>query len=313
METTHDTRSGGRRRPGGKTSRGNRGEGTPSQSRPSPFLDALEGNETVRAVELRPPRVGLDRRDSLEAWIDLEQGVRRLLARDRFVLFTDDAVGDREEESLRVLTDSLGPGADLSQVVPFLTCKHSLEYCTLFARRAQARGLGGLTVTGGDRSVGPPRCLPRSRDLRATLRDRLPALPLGAWVNPFRDPDGQAALLGETEHHAAYFLTQVVSHHDMDGLDRFRDAMEARDIRSPGLVGVFYYRSPNRKTLEHLSRFLPVPMEGLVREFEAGASPQEICARTLRALEARGVRKVYICNLKVEEAAQRLQEVEALL
>lgn len=279
----------------------------------SPFLTALAGDDPVRAVELRPPPAGLDGLASLEEWIDLERGVRRLLARERFILFTDDAVGDREEESLRVLTDSLGPDADLSRVIPFLTCKHSLEYCTLFARRAQSLGFGGITVTGGDQIVGPPRCLPRSRDLRAHLEERRFTLPMGAWANPFREPEAQAALLARESHHAAYFLTQVVSHHDLEGLDRFVRALEGMEVSVPGLVGVFYYRSPNRRTLERLSRFLPVPIQGLTREFEAGTPPQEICARTLRALEERGVRKVYLCNLAVGEAARRLEEVEALL
>ena len=34
-------------------------------------------------------------------------------------------------------------------------------------------------------------------------------------------------------------------------------------VELPGVFGVFYYRSANRKTLDILSRFLPVPVEGL--------------------------------------------------
>ncbi len=279
----------------------------------SPFLQALEAPGPLRAAELRPPPADLEGEASVDAWIDLNRGVRRLLADDRFVLFTDDAVGDREEESLRVLTTSLGPQADLSRVVPFLTCKHSLEYCHLFARRVRAHGLGGLSVTGGDRSVGPPRCLPRSADLRARLRPRVPDLPLGAWVNPFRDAAQQVELLLRPDHHASYFLTQVVSHHDMAPVDRFLDEARRLDLPLSGLFGVFFYRSANPRTLRRLGEFLPVPAQGLTREFEAGATPEEVCARTLRALRERGVEKVYVSNLRVGEAATRIQRIEALV
>jgi hypothetical protein len=279
----------------------------------SPFLEALEAPGPLRAAELRPPPADLEGEASVDAWIDLNRGVRRLLADHRFVLFTDDAVGDREEESLRVLTTSLGPQADLSRVVPFLTCKHSLEYCQIFARRVRAHGLGGLSVTGGDRSVGPPRCLPRSADLRARLRSRVPDLPLGAWVNPFRDAAQQVELLLRPDHHASYFLTQVVSHHDMAPVDRFLEEARRRAVPFSGLFGVFFYRSANPRTLRRLGEFLPVPAQGLTREFEAGATPEEVCARTLRALRERGVEKVYVSNLRVGEAATRIQRIEALL
>jgi hypothetical protein len=279
----------------------------------APFLQALRSDGPLLAAELRPPAAGLQGGASLDAWIDLDRGVRRLLEAGRYVLFTDDAVGDREEESLRVLTANLGPGADLSRVVPFLTCKHTLEYCHLFARRAAAHGLGALTVTGGDREVGPPRCLPRSRDLRARLRPRVPALPLGAWVNPFRDPLEQVDLLMEDGHSADYFLTQVVSHHDMAPVEGFLEAAERRGLQTPGLWGVFYYRSARPATLRRLARFLPVPEAGLTREFGDGASADQVCARTLRALKEMGVEKVYVSNLELPVAEPRLRAVESMV
>lgn len=285
---------------------------SPGAGATSPLLAALRGEGPVRAVELRPPPADLEADASVDAWIDLERGMQRLLEDDRFVLFTDDAVGDREEESLRVLTTSLGPDADLSRVVPFLTCKHTLEYCELFVRRARAHGLGGVSVTGGDRAVGPPRCLPRSADLRARLEGQVPGLPLGAWVNPFRDAREQVELLLDPSHHASYFLTQVVSHHDMGPVDRFLEAAERAGLRTPGLFGVFFYRSANPRTLSRLADFLPVPARELTRDFEAGASAEEVCARTLRALGERGVENVYVSNLGVRDAAARLRRVEAL-
>lgn len=290
------------------------GEAVPADGeRPAPvvssFLEALRRPGPLLAAELRPPPADLDGGASLEAWIDLDRGVRRLLDSERFVLFTDDAVGDREEESLRVLTTNLGPRADLSRVIPFLTCKHSLEYCRLFARRAGAHGLGALTVTGGDREVGPPRCVPRSRDLRARLRQQAADLPLGAWVNPFRDPARQVALLMEEEHHADYFLTQVVSHHDLEPVERFLAEAERQGLETPGMFGVFFYRSARRSTLDRLGRFLPVPVEGVTREFEEGASAEEVCARTVAALRDLGVEKVYLSNLEMTRAERRIRRI----
>lgn len=261
-------------------------------------------------MELRPPPADLPPDRSLDAWIDLYHAVRSLIRDGRFILFTDDAVGSREEESIQHLSANLGAEAPLSRIVPFLTCKHTLDYCLLFAQRAASQGLGGLTVTGGDRDVGPPRCLPRSRDLRNEIRSRVPDLTLGAWVNPFRDAGEQVELLMEPEHHGDYFLTQVVSHHDMEPVDRFLEEAERRELDVPGLFGVFFYRSPNPKTLERLSNFIPVPVEELNREFEEGASPEEVCARTIRALAERGVDKVYVSNLALPGAARVLREIE---
>jgi hypothetical protein len=274
---------------------------------------ALSAPGPLLAVELRPPRAGLGMEDSLEAWIDLRHGVRRLLREGRPVLFTDDAVGMREEESLRHLVDNLGADADLSRVAPFLTLRHPLPYCALFARRAQALGMGGIVVTGGDEASGVPRCLPRSRDLRQRLRDAVPSLPLGVWTNPLGDPREQVGYLVEGEPAADWFVSQVVSHHQLPELDRFLEEATTRGLTLPGLFGVFYYRSGNPETLARLGRFLPVPAEGLAREFEEGRSPEEICARTLRALRERGVDKVYLSNLPLRRAALTLERIEGLL
>ena len=279
----------------------------------SSLLEALRGPEALRAVELRPPRAGIPGERSVDAWIDLNRTIRSLLRQGRFVLVTDDAVGDREEESLQHLTTNLGPEADLSRVIPFLTLKHSLDYCVLFARRAASHELGALTITGGDRVVGPPRCLPRSRSLRELLREQAPELPLGAWVSPHGDPERQVGLLLDPEHEADYFLSQVVSHHDLAAVDRFLDEAARRGLRVPGMFGVFYYRSANPKTMDKLERFMPVPREALTKEFAGGARPVEICARTIEALASRGVRKVYVSNLAVRGADERLREIESLV
>jgi hypothetical protein len=77
----------------------------------------------------------------------------------------------------------------------------------------------------------------------------------------------------------------------------------------PGIFGVFYYRSANPKTLDTLRQFLPVPAEGLAREFAAGATPDEVCARTIRALRSAGIRRFYVSNLPIGKARQTLERV----
>ncbi len=279
--------------------------------RKSGLVEALAAGAAVRAVEFRPPLRELPERDSVDAWIDLNRAARALLGEGRFVLFTDDAIGSREEESLQHLTSSLGEQADLSGTIPFLTCKHTLDYCLLFAKRATSLGVGAITVTGGDRDVGAPRCTERSRDLRRIIRAEVPGLRLGAWVNPYRDPASQVELLLDPGHVADYYVTQVVSHHRMEPLERFLDESERRSLQVPGLVGVFHYRSGSRRTLTRLSRFLPVPIEELVAEFDAGAAPEEISSRTLRALAGHGVKQTYLSNLSPGSALERLARIEA--
>ena len=79
-------------------------------------------------------------------------------------------------------------------------------------------------------------------------------------------------------------------------------AAERRGLELPGLFGVFYYRSANPRTLDALKGFLPVPAEGLTREFGEGASAEDVCARTIRALMDVGARHFYISNLPVGRA-----------
>ena len=105
---------------------------------------------------------------------------------------------------------------------------------------------------------------------------------------------------------AEYYLTQIVSHLDIDPVKRFIDETHRRNVGLPGMFGVFYYRSASVKTLQTLRQFLPVPVEGLTREFSEGATPVDICARTLRALMEAGARHFYISNLPLNGTAATL-------
>lgn len=276
---------------------------------PDDVVRELGGSGPVVAVELRPPRTDLDAAAGMDAWIDLNHAVRRFTSGGRFVFLTDDAVGQSEEESLGHLAANLDAGAERRRLVPFLTCKHPLDYCLLYAERAAAMGLAALTVVGGDTRVGPPRCVDHAWQLRKRLRARVPTLALGGWANPFRNPEEQAGYLAAPEFTGDFFLTQVVSHHDPGHLEELLSRVRERGVGQPALAGVFHYRSANAATLERLGAFFPVPAAALAREFGAGASPDEVTARSVRAALDAGVEGVYVSNLPLRSAPRRLERI----
>ncbi len=261
------------------------------------FADALTGPSSVIAVELRPPRAELGAAAGMDAWIDTYHAVRRLVRHGHHVCLTDSAVGAQEEDNLRHLVLNLGEDVPRDHVVPFLTSKHTLQYCLTYADRAQLHGFPSLVVLGGDRSIGTPRSVEHAWELRAAIRRRQPSLTLGGWANPHRDPVRQVDFLTADTFHGEYFLTQVATHHQVGQVERFLDEASRRGVTMPGVFGVFYYRSARRRTLDMLAEFMPVPVDELVEEFGSGASPETVCARTIRTLRAAGVRHFYISNL----------------
>lgn len=267
------------------------------------------GGEPVIAVEIRPPPADVDPRASMEAWIDLHHVLRRFAGDGRFVFVTDNAVGKAEEENLAHLLANLPEEAPRDRVVPILTSKHELDYCLLYAQRAQAAGIEALTVVGGDRNVGAPRCVPHAYLLRERIRERVPTLTLGGWANPHRPAAEQADFLGADDFHASFYLTQVVSHHSAPGLEALIGELHRRGLGLAGLAGVFLYRSANPRTLARLGRYFPVPAEPLTREFERGDTPEEICARSVRAALDAGAAGVYLSNLGFRGAGRRLQAI----
>jgi len=273
------------------------------------LLSALGAGASVFAAELRPPRAELAAGEGMDAWIDTYHSVRRLTRQGTYVFLTDSAVGLPEEDNLRHLVTNLGRDVPRERIVPFLTTKHALEYCLSYAERAQQHGFPALVVLGGDKSVGLPRSVPHAWQLRKMVRERAPRLALGGWANPHADAERQIDFLADADFHAEFYLTQVVSHHDADRVGRFVRAAERRGLALPGMFGVFFYRSANPRTLDALRSFLPVPAEPLTREFAAGAQPEEICARTIRALIDVGARHFYISNLPVARAQQALAAV----
>jgi 5,10-methylenetetrahydrofolate reductase len=277
-----------------------------------PLVRALRSGRDVVSVELRPPRAELDAAAGMDAWIDTYHAVSGFVRDQTFVFLTDSAVGAREENNLRHLVINLGADVPRDHVVPFLTTKHSMAFCLSYAERAWHEGFRSLVVLGGDRTIGPPRCVEHAWQLREAIRQHVPDLSLGGWSNPHADPVAQAGYLEDGHFGGEFFLTQVVSHHDRPKVDRFLEELSRRRVDLPGIFGVFYYRSANPKTLEILKQFLPVPAEGLTREFGAGESPETICARTIRDLRAAGVRHFYVSNLPLNRARQTLTKILSL-
>jgi len=273
------------------------------------LLGQLRSEERVIAAELRPPRAELEAAASRYAWIDTYHSVRSLTRSGTFVFLTDSAVGSKEEDNLRHLVINLGADVPRFGVVPFLTCKHSLEYCLAYADRARDHGFNALVVLGGDRRVGAERCVEHAWQLREQIRQRVPALSLGGWANPHANAVDQVNHLLQDRVHAEFYLTQIVSHHSRPAVERFLAEADRRRLALPGMFGVFYYRSANPRTLAALRDFLPVPAEELTKEFGAGATPEEVCARSIRALTEAGVRHFYISNLPIGRAALTLNRI----
>ena len=279
----------------------------------SVLVDELTSGRRVIAAELRPPRAELETSASMDAWIDTYHAVRGLTRHGTFVFLTDSAVGMKEEDNLRHLVINLGSDVPRSHVVPFLTCKHTAEYCLAYAERARHNGFESLVILGGDKHVGPPRCVEHAWQLREMIRGRDERLTLGGWANPHADAASQVQHLMEDRVTAEYYLTQIVSHHSRPEVERFLAEASRRSLALPGMFGIFYYRSANPKTLETLREFLPVPVAELRAEFAAGATPDSICARSIRDLTASGVRHFYVSNLPVNRAARTLERILSLV
>ena len=273
------------------------------------LLAALRSGTSVFGAELRPPRAELEAHEGMDAWIDTYHAVRRLTRQGTFVFLTDSAVGLQEEDNLRHLVTNLGKDVPRERIVPFLTLKHSKEFCLSYAERAHQHGFPAVVVLGGDKSVGTPRCVEHAWQLRAMLRARDHRITLGGWANPHADPERQVDYLTAPDFTGEFYLTQIVSHHHADHVSRFVDAAERRGLTMPGMFGVFFYRSANPRTLAALKSFLPVPAAELTREFAEGATAEEVCVRTIRTLMDLGVRHFYVSNLPVGRAQTALAQI----
>src|SRR5437899_10535726 len=135
------------------------------------LLVALRSGRSVFAAELRPPRAELAAAEGMNAWIDTYHAVQRLTRQGTYVFLTDSAVGEPEEDNLRHLVTNLGRDVPRDRIVPFLTSKHSLEYCTSYAERAHQSGFPALVILGGDETMAVPRVVEHAWQLRRYLRE----------------------------------------------------------------------------------------------------------------------------------------------
>jgi 5,10-methylenetetrahydrofolate reductase len=277
------------------------------------LVDRLRGQTPVLTAELRPPRAELDASEGMDAWIDTYHAIRRLSRQQVAVFLTDSAVGTQEENNLRHLVANLGLELPRDMVVPFLTSKHSLDFCLSYATQARQHGFRSLVVLGGDQTIGRPRCVEHAWDLRQEIRKKEPDLILGGWANPHAAATQQVDFLLDERFCAEFYLTQVVSHLEIDPVKRFLAEIDRRPVPIPGMFCVFYYRSASPKTLKILSSFMPVPIQGLIDEFATGATAADVCARTIRELRAEGVRHICICNLPMHDASGVLTAITSRL
>jgi 5,10-methylenetetrahydrofolate reductase len=261
-------------------------------------------------VEMCPPRMDLPLEDSVDAWIDSNRLMRKIISLGRFVFMTDGAIGRREEPNLRHVTINLGSEADRSRIVPILTTKHSMEYCLEFAQRSYTLGFTSLVVLGGDKSDDAPRCVEHAYELRRLIRQRVPGITLGGWANP-HGGSRQVEFMLHPEYSADFYLAQIVSHYQTQAIDGFINETQRVGVKIPGIFGVFYYRTPNPKTFAMLSKFIPIPVDELKRDFAANIHPEEICARSVHALLQRGVKNVYVSNLPMSTAADTFGRIES--
>ena len=276
------------------------------------FAARLADPRPLLAVELRPPRRDLEGARAMDAWMDVHRAVARLSNADTAIFLTDSAVGAGEEEGMAHLAANLGPRAVRERIVPFLTLKHPLDYCLRCAARARRERFPALVVLGGDKRGGPPRCLPHAFELRERLRREQPALLLGGWANPNRDPRGQARLLAEHRAGADFALSQVLSHHQIEPVAEFMDEAARLGVDLPLFAGVFFYRSGRPSTLAKLADFIPVPAEELKRDFgERRLDAEEVAVQTLLALAKLGFKRYYISNVPTGDAPRILARLAA--
>ncbi len=277
------------------------------------LLKALrDSKQLLLNVEMCPPRMDLPIEQSVEAWIDSNQLMRKVVSLGRYVFMTDGAIGRREEPNLRHVTINLGTEADRARIIPILTTKHTLEYCIEFAQRAYALGFTSLVVLGGDKGDNEPRCVEHAYELRRLIRRSVPGMTLGGWASPHGGRK-QIEYILDSDYSADFYLAQIVSHFQSRVVDEFLNEAERRGVKIPGIFGVFYYRSMNARTLGMLSKFFPVPLEELKGAFAAGQTPEEICALSVHSLVACGVRNVYISNLPLATAPATLGRIERRL
>jgi hypothetical protein len=133
---------------------------------------------------------------------------------------------------------------------------------------------------------------------------------LGGWASP-HGGRRQVEFMLHPEYTADFYLAQIVSHYQTAAIDEFVNETERVGVKIPGIFGVFYYRSASPRTFAMLSKFIPIPVDEITRDFAAKIPAEEICARSVHALLQRGVKNVYVSNLPMPTAVDTFTRVES--
>ena len=156
--------------------------------------------------------------EGMDAWIDTYHAIRALDAPGRRRSSSPTAPSARRKRTT-CGTSSRTSGATLprDRVVPFLTSKHSLDFCLSLCRAGvAARVSRRSSCSAATRRVGRPRCVEHAWELRQ--RDpRARAAPRRSAAGRIRTPmpAQQVDFLLDDSFTAEFYLTQVVSHLDM--------------------------------------------------------------------------------------------------
>jgi hypothetical protein len=221
-----------------------------------------------------------------ERWIDTYHAVRSLSRQGTFVFVTDSAVGAREEDNIRHLVTNLGSDAPRDRVIPFLTSKHSLDYCLAYAERAEHHGFHSLVVLGGDKRWDRRGALSRVAAAQRSARQR-------SWCWAAGEPHADPArwVSADAEFNGEFFLTQVVAHDRALSSGSWPKAA-ARRLPAGDVRRVLLPREP-----ESWPPGSAVPAEALAAELRRGRR-----YRTIRAIRRRRA-AIYVSNSAHPHAA----------
>jgi hypothetical protein len=100
-----------------------------------------------------------------------------------------------------------------------------------------------------------------------------------------------------------------VSHHDIEHGCAVHPGCQPTRRKAAGTLRGVLLQEREPADAGGIGRVYSGPAEGLAREFAAGATAEEICARTIRALLDVGARHFYISNLPIGRAQQVLANV----
>ena len=187
-------------------------------------------------------------------------------------------------------------------IVPFLTSKHSIEYCLMHASRAASHGFEALTVLGGDHTAGPPRCVPHARELRALIRQRVPRPRPRRLGQPSSAGNEQVDYLLDDDSKPSSISPRSCLTTASVRWSGFSRRPAGGVCRIQGSSGCFFTGAPLPATLAQAGRLLP----GAGRRTDPRIRSRHDARGDLRQLGPRclsevGADKVYLSNLGVHQ------------